>query len=179
MSDSTPKKTIPQYIEPRKFSAHGAILCGEIPNVGFQRLAQALVDVERIEADFNFDIDEEKRRVVMGEIKADVSLQCQRCLESMQYHLDVNVHWAVVWDEEKARQLPSHLEPWIAGEEPEDLYAMVEEELLLALPVAPVHAELCIDGALLRSGKEPVAEATTVKNSPFQALAALKGQSKN
>lgn len=179
MSDATSPKIIPQFLEPRKFAVHGVKLSGEIPGSAFQRLAEADILVASLHADLDFDVDEERRRAVRGDVRADVSLQCQRCLETMPYLLEVSVNWAVVWSEDQAEKLPSTVEPWIAGEDAEDLYAMIEEELLLALPVAPVHSELCIDESLLRSGKEPVEETSSVKNNPFLALAALKGETKN
>ncbi|HEY7774597.1 MAG TPA: YceD family protein, partial [Marinagarivorans sp.] len=131
-----------------------------------------------LHAELEFGYDQERRRVVQGKVTAELSLECQRCLEPMAFSIEADVNWAVVWDEEKAKQLPSRLEPWIAGEEAEDLYAMIEEELLLALPTAPLHTELCIESSLLSSGDEELVDSDTEKtNNPFQALAALKGNS--
>lgn len=176
MSDDTPKRTIPQYIEPRKFCIKGVLLTGEIPGDGFQRLLAASAVVDRLSAELEFGFDQERRRTVTGKVSAELSLECQRCLDSMPYSTEIDVSWAIVWDEEKAKQLPARIEPWIAGEEPEDLYAMIEDELLLAIPTAPMHPELCIESSLLSSGDEElIDDEEELTNNPFQALAALKG----
>lgn len=178
MSDDTPKRTVPQYIEPRKFCAQAVLLAGEIPGNGFQRLSAASAVVNCLNVELEFGFDQERHRTVAGTVSGQLSLECQRCLEPMPYSVDIQVSWAVVWDEEKAKQLPSRLEPWIAGEEAEDLYAMIEDELLLAIPTAPMHPELCIESSLLSSGDEELIEnEKELTNNPFQALAALKGNS--
>ena len=179
MSDGTPPKIIPQFVEPRKFAVHGVTLSGEIPGSALERLAEAAVVVDSLHAELDFLVDVEKRRAVQGHVRGDILVQCQRCLEDMPYTLDARINWAVVWSEDQAEKLPSSVEAWIAGEDAEDLYAMVEEELLLVLPVAPVHAEQCIDESLLRAGEQPIEELSSVKNNPFQVLAALKGTTKN
>lgn len=172
-------KVIPQYIEPRKFVAQSVVLIGAMDIGKVTRLSEASAMAKSVSLDLNFGYDEERRRVITGTIQADLSLLCQRCLEPMAYATEVDVSWAVVWDEDQAKQLPKRLDPWIAGEDTEDLYAMVEEELLLALPTAPAHETLCIDSSLLSSG-EPVSEVSQdKKNNPFQALEALKGKTKH
>lgn len=176
MSDSTPKKIIPRHIEPRKFVNHAVFLSGQILGDGLTRFAEASIGVKHIDVELEFGFDEERRRTVTGWVKADLLVECQRCLEPMTYSVKTDINWAIVWDEEKARQLPSRLEPWIAGEEAEDLYAMIEEELLLALPTAPSHSELCIDSALLSSGEVVIEDEEETTNNPFQVLAALKGK---
>ena len=176
MSDHTPKKIIPRYIEPRKFVNHAVVLQGEVATDGLTRFAEASIKAEHIEVELTFSFDEERRRTVTGWAKANLWVECQRCLELMTYVIETDIAWAIVWDEEKARQLPSRLEPWIAGEDAEDLYAMIEEELLLALPTAPTHQELCIDSALLSSGEVVEDDEIIEKQNPFSALAALKGK---
>ncbi|MDZ7924385.1 MAG: YceD family protein [Marinagarivorans sp.] len=179
MSDSSPKKIIPQFVEPRKFSVHGVTLSGEIPGHALKRLAEAAVVVDGLQAELEFFVDIEKRRAVQGHVHGDILVQCQRCLEEMPYTLDARINWAVVWSEDQAEKLPSSIEAWIAGEDAEDLYVMVEEELLLVMPVAPVHSEQCIDESLMQTGEPPVEEVSSIKSNPFQALAALKGTTKN
>lgn len=176
MSDSSLKKIIPRHIEPRKFVNHAVVLQGEVAGDGLTRFAEASIKVEHIEVELAFGFDEERRRTVTGWAKANLLVECQRCLELMPYAIEADIRWAIVWDEEKARQLPARLEPWIAGEEAEDLYAMIEEELLLALPTAPTHSELCIDSTLLSSGEVVEDDEATDKNNPFLALAALKSK---
>jgi uncharacterized protein len=57
-----------------------------------------------------------------------------------------------------------------------DLYAMVEDELLLSLPAVAYHQEACVGPALFSSG-EPVNEKQG--KNPFQILEQLKGAPKD
>jgi len=175
MSEGSPLKALPRHIEPRKFAGQSVSIAGQVLSDQLARLAGEGVSAGQIDAHLEFGFDDEKRRVVTGRITAELQVVCQRCLESMALPVDVAVAWAIVWDEEQAKKLPSRLEPWIAGEGPEDLYVMVEEELLLALPTAPMHNSDCLPADLLVAG-EPDEPVEPEKNSPFGALAALKGK---
>jgi uncharacterized protein len=54
--------------------------------------------------------------------------------------LDVPVALAMVWAEKEIPSLPSRFEGVVVGADPSDLYELVEEELLLALPLVAAHA---------------------------------------
>jgi uncharacterized protein len=186
MSEGTPEKIVPRYIEPRKFCIHGVVLSGSVTGSNMPRLDAASASVKNLNAELEFSCDQEHRRVVTGNLRGQLVLECQRCLADMPFNVEVEINWAVVWDEEKAKQLPARLEPWIAGEEAEDLYYMIEEELLLALPTAPVHPQLCIESSLFESsrlsaGEEPIVvaeespkDSIQAPNNPFQVLKVLK-----
>lgn len=175
MSEGSPLKVLPRLIEPRKFAGQSVSIAGLVPSDQLERLVNEGVSAGQIDVHLDFGADDEKRRVVLGKVAAELQVQCQRCLEPMMLPVAVDVAWAIVWDEEQAKKLPSRLEPWIAGEGPEDLYVMIEEELLLALPTAPMHSTDCLPADLLVAG-EPPAQVEPEKNSPFGALAALKGK---
>lgn len=179
MSEGSPRNLIPQHIEPRKFIAQSVDLNGEMAIEKLTRLKEAHVDVHGMHVELSFIYDEERRRTVVGFIAAELSIICQRCLKPMPFETRIEINWAIVWDEDQAKQLPGRLDPWIAGEEAEDLYAMIEEEVLLALPTAPLHETLCIERSLLTSGEAPVETRDELKSNPFQALAALKGKTKH
>ena len=73
---------------------------------------------------------------------------------------------AVAW----WRHYPRSLEPQF------DLLAVVEDELLMALPLVPMH-ETCPDMPVFSAGEAELAQpegAAEVKPHPFAALAQLK-----
>ena len=82
---------------------------------------------------------------------------------------------ACIWDDEDAAQLPSSYEPLIV-QETANLSDIVEEELLLAIPASPMHAEYCITDAqrMALGNEEGCIESEGRKESHFAVLAKLK-----
>jgi DUF177 domain-containing protein len=70
------------------------------------------------------------------------TLQCQRCMQAMELALDSTTHVALILQEADAAEVPEELEPVLAREGRISAGALVEEELLLALPIVPLHEEL-------------------------------------
>jgi uncharacterized protein len=70
------------------------------------------------------------------------SLQCQRCMQPMDLDLDSTTHVALILAEADAAEVPEELEPVLAREGRISAAELVEEELLLALPIVALHAQL-------------------------------------
>ncbi len=124
-----------------------------------------------------FGLDDQREKLVQGKVSADLDVVCQRCLEPFGTRVTSDFALAVVWSEEEARQLPATYDPWITGEGEGDLYEILEEELLLSLPVVSFHEEDCTDKALFSSG-DPAGDDFEQKPNPFQVLKQLKGNTK-
>ena len=105
-------------------------------------------------------------------IEGGLVLQCQRCLQALQYPLHIvsrlrlvqeGTEFDVLDDEEEGTDsIPVNVAM--------DVVALIEEEVLLDLPIAPVHPSgACVagDGTVTPDEEKP---------SPFGALAALKGK---
>lgn len=177
MSEGTHLNTIPRRVEPRKFAHHEVNLAGTVPVTELKRLAEACIAVTAVSADLAFRVEDPREKVVKGQVKADLQVQCQRCLEPADLHLVSDVNLAIVWSQDTARQIPEHLEPWIVEEDEADLYSMLEEEVLLAMPYVVYHDYPCVDAELLGAG--PVDETPAAKtNNPFQVLEQLKDKPK-
>jgi uncharacterized protein len=170
---------IPQFVDVRKLVTHQGVLAGEVPVAALGRLQalvanQELVSLDSVVVNLQFGQDLERRRVVTGEVRAQVHMVCQRCLEPMSVALSAEVHWALVYNQEQADKLPNRWDPWFV--EPDtlsDVCGMIEEELLLAMPCAPVHDEPCQLHAL---ALPEIPDAAPAAPNPFSALTALKGK---
>lgn len=173
MSEGTLKYSIPRIVEPRRFAQLGVKLSGFVPVELLNRLIETGVEAERIHIDFEFDVDEGKAKVVTGVILADVFMQCQRCLEPVKKSLECAVSTAIVWNEDAVKTLSASLEPWIVPQDEADLYAMIEDEILLNLPFVAYHDEPCVDSARLSVGA-PAGSQDTEENNPFQVLRQLQ-----
>lgn len=176
MSKAPSENVLPRQVDPRKFAQQRIELQGFIAISALPRLAEALASSEgEVAVDLAFGINDEGARVLTGTAKAEVYVICQRCLEAMPLALEGELSLAVVWDEEQAKSLPKHLDPWITGEGSADLYEIVEEELLLNLPMVAYHEEACVDVASFSSGEAEEPEAAP---NPFSVLEQLKGSPK-
>lgn len=174
-------KRLPRWVDSRKFAQQGVELEGRIPADELPRLSQAVTGIEGpITAKLRFDMEEGGLRTVKGPLRARVKTTCQRCMEETELEIVSQLSVGIVRSDEKAKQLPKSLEPWIvSGETPEaDLYEAVEDELLLDLPMVVYHDYQCIDENLYSAGE--TAEASTgEKQNPFQVLEQLKGRKRH
>jgi uncharacterized protein len=101
----------------------------------------------------------------------DARLRCERCLAPMTQPLGVERRYAFVEGEDEAAEADADNdeEDVLALTRRLDLRALVEDELILALPLVPRH-ELCPKPLPM----PVVAEAPEPAPSPFAALAALR-----
>lgn len=176
MSEGTPTKQLPKWVDPRKFALQCVKLVGIVPEEGSPRLQDASYKgtSSQIYADLQFFCDEEGRRCLGGKLTTTLLLECQRCLEPYELTIATEVHLAVVWDEIQAQALPKTLDPWIIDEEG-DLHSALEEELLLALPAVALHDYECVDASVFSVGDEAeVNRVDAERKNPFSVLASLK-----
>lgn len=177
MSDGARKQYIPRLIEPRKFAHQGIDIAGELPADALTRLAEIAIS-QNIVADLQFSLGEQRERLLKGSIQADVQQQCQRCLKPVDSVLECEISLAVVRDEEEAKNLPESYDPWVVSEEEADLYAIIEEEILLAVPLIANHSEPCGDELDWRSQEPSQDQQNVNETNPFQVLEQLKGKTK-
>lgn len=106
-------------------------------------------------------------------LKAEIWLVCQRCLEAYLQPLSLSTTFEIVQTQEQADTAPIDDDEIdvVVGSHHFDLFDLIEEELLLALPLVPRHA-ICAHPALARL-REEFAAFDEVKASPFAALADL------
>jgi uncharacterized protein len=120
--------------------------------------------------------DEMRRYTASLQIAMPVDVVCQRCLEPMQVMLEAQSEVAAIWTEAQCAELPESLDPLVTGEET-DLWALVEDELLLVLPPYPLHDDVeCgrASGRVTAPTSEGDAEAVASRENPFAVLEALR-----
>jgi uncharacterized protein len=105
-----------------------------------------------------------------------VPLECQRCLKPVEVPLALERSFLFVHGEDAAAQLDTDSEDDVlALTRALDLRELIEDELLLALPIVPRHEVCPVPLVAPESGDEPLAE----RPNPFAALAVLKGSKPN
>lgn len=113
---------------------------------------------------------EEDRHGAWLRLKAEATpvLECQRCLSGMPYPLRISTRLRLVPEgvELSQEDLEDDGIDYIDADREFDVAALVEDELILAMPLAPMHEESCVAKPAGPDGKV----------SPFAALAALRGR---
>ncbi len=177
MLETSSDRPLPRFIDPRKFAQQGIRVQGLILASDLERFTEyQVLEAPDVKVALHFYVDEQRHKVIGGHVSCTAQLPCQRCLEPVSLDLDCSLNLGVVWDEEKAKQLPASLDPLILPEDGStDIYQVVEEELLLALPMVAYHSYDCIDKALYSCGEPAKPEP---KENPFNVLEQLKGSPK-
>jgi DUF177 domain-containing protein len=97
-------------------------------------------------------------------------LQCQRCMQAMELCIGSTTAVALITTESEVGEVPEDLEPVLAREGRISAGELIEEELLLALPIVPLHEELR-ECAVPPSAPLVVrAEPEHVSQRPFEGL---------
>ena len=105
---------------------------------------------------------------------AHLPLTCQRCMGEVRVDVAVDRHVLFAADEDSAAALDDVSDDDVLALTPElDVRELVEDELLMALPVVPRH-EVCPGPVQLSAQDADFDAAQDEKQHPFAALAALK-----
>jgi uncharacterized protein len=166
----------PRRLELLRFAESGGRLEGTWPAAAFERMTADAPVV----GDVRWAARGELEPVAGGapatwlvlEAGAAVRLECQRCLQAMAHPLAVRRRLRFVGDETEAQRLDEACEDDVLALPPRgrlDLLPLVEDELILALPIVPRH-ENCPEPL---APPADAAEAAPAEH-PFAVLAALK-----
>ena len=105
--------------------------------------------------------------------QARVPLTCQRCLGEVALSVQVDQDFRFVADEATAlAEDDDAQEDLLVISRDFDLVGLVEDELLMALPIVPMHASCVSEGVL--TSQAPTDALAEEKPHPFAALASLK-----
>jgi len=172
---ATEVRRLPKQVDVLKLCQQSLELEGQVRLAELPRLAEALpTDTgERVlHPVLQFSIDDEGHRLMQGHLEISIPVVCQRCLEIMEYPIHAELRCAFVVSDEQAKSLPGHLEPVLleADATHTALYDLLEDELLLSLPIAARH-EQC--GELQATEQQREEQQTEVRKKPFAALAEL------
>lgn len=170
------KVKLPLTIDPVRAAQKRLDYQGIYPAGQLKRLAEAVVSVDSdAQCALSFAIDEQKLVVITGTAQVTVTVICQRCGEPFSYPIQAAYQFSPVVSDSQADALPEAYEAVMLNEFGEiDLLALTEDELILALPVVPVHdTEFCHVSDTERVFGELPAEAAE-KPNPFAVLASLK-----
>jgi uncharacterized protein len=137
------KGLLPKKIDPLKLVEKNSKLEGELPLAEMLRLQDFLMDNSgQVQVNLNFDKVTQGFRAIYGTVSCDLPLRCERCLQPVVYHFNIAVKLSPVFEEAIAKDLSPDFEPLVLTGQPVVLSDMIEEEILLNLPIVAKH-EVC------------------------------------
>ena len=167
----------PRHLDVEAFAKESAELAGVWPLAALSRLQQTALPAST--ADVRWSARGERREGRAGVVEtwlylraeAAVALECQRCLSAVATPVSIDRSLLFVPGEDAAAALDAESEQDVLALNRDlDLLELIEDELLLSLPIVPRHAE-CPQPIVLPADEGDEAEKAS---HPFAGLAALK-----
>ena len=153
-------------IDSVEFARAGDELSGSVPVAELARLTDVLFDADgAVQFVLKGGSDARQRPRLRLTVTGSIDLQCQRCLGKLVQPLSTQTNLLVLTGEAAGDTGEIEDLDGVPAGPAIDVWSLVEDEVLLALPLAPRHAEGECSPAVKTTG-DPVA-------SPFAALARL------
>ena len=169
---------LPKEIDPFRYAQNGLKLTGDLQVSDMPRLSGALHNDEGVVSiEMHFDVDETGTPYLRAKFSSSLTLLCERCTEPMSLNVTAECLLALVQNEHKIEGLAEQYEPWLVdSNEPIKLSSVVEDELILPLPLVPRHDFDCLPAEAWQSGEEELEEEDEKPASAFAVLSALKSK---
>ena len=125
---------------------------------------------EEVAVDLEFGVDE-GTVFIKGQLNTRITLTCQRCMEPFVCEIMSDFQVGIIKSLDEVNALPENYEPALAKEGKLALRDLIEDEVILNLPIIPrhepdeCHVKLPIKDKEWEKGK---------KENPFQVLESLK-----
>ena len=154
----------------QKEVTRGGEFQGKIEISDLARLSEFLLsDSTEIAVEFNFYQSEYDIPAVEGRIKTRLTVECQRCLKAMEIPLDMEFKLLINASDDLIAD--THLDSVDCEEGKLDIFEVVEDELILELPLVTMHDDMTCNK--FWPAQEESSELVTEEN-PFSVLAKLK-----
>jgi uncharacterized protein len=150
---------------------------GSLPIAAMPRLCEALADdAGSAQYQLDFGRDEFGTAYVEVRVQAPLWLVCQRTLDPFVMPVTVDSRLGLIRSEQEEAGLPSGVEPLLVAEDGKlNPIDVIEDELLLALPLIPVNPDAALPEEVTRPPAESV-PAEERPDNPFAVLRELKNK---
>ena len=159
-----------------EMAAQGATRAARLPAATMRRLTGMLASngaaSDELLVEAGFRQGAEGFPEVRLRITGTLGLVCQRCLNRLEWPVAIDVALTVVATEAEAADLADPFDSVMLAEGELRLLIAAEDEILAALPLAPVHG----DPTLCRADSGAAVAMAEPANRPFAALGAMLGR---
>ena len=172
------RSSLPIYIDIRKAFDLELVFEGSCSLERLPRFADCLASLDgEVSGNLQFVTTEQGRRVILGSVTATVEAICQRCLEPLSLQLADAIQLALVESESQIDSLEAQWDPWVIDGPRVTIASLLEEQLMLCMPLVNYHADdRCVE-ALEYPWQRELREGNIgdrAGQNPFEVLKALK-----
>ncbi|WP_115718616.1 23S rRNA accumulation protein YceD [Gallaecimonas mangrovi] len=169
------KVKLPLTLDPVKAAQRRDDYDGVVPVTELTRLMElSLTRQGEVDVQLHCGVDPQGLVFTEGKAAVELELECQRCNKPMSFLAEVNFAYTPVFAKTVIEELPEAYEPVDFDENGEiDLRKLIEDELILALPLVAMHAEdqCAVSSSEMSFGKIAPADE---RPNPFAVLEQLK-----
>lgn len=136
------EKRLPKLVDPTRLAARKELLAGQVSPEVFKRLGDSLKMQCAATVTLRFAAARNGRIAVTGTLATALSAQCQRCLKPVEFEIEHEI------DVQLHERQPAGAQGYVAEVDSDDaveyigkldLQEFIEDELLLACPIVPLH----------------------------------------
>lgn len=158
----------PVFIEPLHLAGRKERLDGYLPLAGMERLGKIICeDSGNIEYHLQLGQDDMEIPYIRGNFAVTLKLICQRCMNPFDLFLNGGINMGFIMSEKEIETLPGQYEPMLLTTDQISLSTLIEDEVLLGVPMVPVHDRPSCQSEKFSKQDEPGRE------NPFAVLKGL------
>lgn len=156
-------------IDPLSFARNKEIQRGKITEDGLGRLRELVDRAEGFAFVIEGDTDKLGRPTLRLKIKGKITVQCQRCLDKLDYEIDIDTCLVLARNagELELYDADNTIDAVLALHEL-DIGTLMEDEIILSLPISPRHQE-----ERCNTDAQSILKCEH-KENPFSSLLSLK-----
>ncbi|MHA6203207.1 YceD family protein [Dyella soli] len=149
---------------------------GSLPIAAMQRLGGALASTDgTAQYELDFGRDEFGTAYLDVRVQAPLTLICQRTLEPFVLPVTLDSRLGLIRLEREESALPPGCEPLLVADDGKlNLVDVIEDELLLALPLVPVNPDSTLPDEVVGHEPEETSSGEGRSDNPFAILRELK-----
>jgi uncharacterized protein len=166
-------------IDPWRLAKNAQTLRGNFSVSEMPRLLSGLALENNSQGRFEWHFGVKNGRAyIQGYAEVCVEAVCQRCLQPMQLPLRANTLAGLLRLGQNEDSLPEDWDPLLIEDVPVAFMDLLEDELILALPLVFRHAHCPSNEYQTATEEKPpeVSEISETKDNPFAVLAQLKNK---
>lgn len=167
---------LPVEVNPYRLIEQCRDLEGEYEVESFSKISDLLTDNSSVvTVSMSFLKNESGLPSIKGRVAGELSLVCQRCLESVSINVDNSIELVLVSSDEQAAKLQSGYETYLVDSGRMVLQDFVEDEVLLNIPQLVMHDQCEPYKPLIEATPEAISEVVREeRENPFAVLQNLK-----
>jgi uncharacterized protein len=163
------REELPKFIDPRRLVEQAGTLAGSVAPARLRRVVAPFAATHPVMVTVEVTIDDIRRPRITGRVETEIDATCQRCLGPMSVTIEQEIDVVLVEggtdaadDEDEILDVVEFVDGRF------DIEQFVEDEVLLACPMIPMH-----EGAGCHASPRRQRPENAARKRPFAGLAEM------